>query len=223
MIRTKLLTAVSLILALIGLAGSARAQFWQRDKSTLSVTNAVRVPGAVLQPGTYAIRVVDSAYDRNIVQITSPDGNQIYATIIGTPDEHTTSRPNTEFVFYQDADGKPIALRSWWAGDERFGQDFLYSSEEAAQISRLARENVPQLTSEMSTALAHKVSGQAANPPANVEPQETTSESKPEATTNGNETPKTLPRTASDTPLLLAIGLLALGAAVTLRLRSSRA
>ncbi len=73
----------------------ALAQDWQTDASTLHVVDRLRVPGAVLEPGTYKIRVVDEQSDRNIVQITDLDEQKVYATMIATP--HVADRGRPEY------------------------------------------------------------------------------------------------------------------------------
>ena len=202
------------------LSGSpALAQDWQTDSSTLHVVEPLRVPGAVLEPGTYRIRVVDEQSDRNIVQVTDLDGHKVYATMIATPHVADRGRPDTEFVYYRDADGNPMALRSWWAPNDPYGQDLYYEGAEGAELARLA-ERIPAAPAGSRVAFAGNTSGPAAAPA--VVPA--VKSEKPAAVVAANEpAPKPkMPRTASPMPLVALAGLSALAGAAALRLTARR-
>ncbi len=210
----------ALCLGLLSLvtAPPARAQRWERDASTLHVVEPLRVPGAVLAPGSYRIRVVDEQSNRNVVEITDLDGTTVYATMIATPHVEARSRPGSEFVFDRDAEGRPIALRSWWAPNDPYGQDFFYGRAEAAEIARLA-EPEPAVVPAVSRttgpgAPAHGVESTTA--PA-------AKRSAPPEAVAAKRAPAKMPHTASVVPLLALAGLAALGGAAALRATDRRA
>jgi hypothetical protein len=217
--RTPTLEAALFIGFFSTLGGSpARAQTWQTDTSTLHVVEPLHVPGAVLEPGFYKLRVVQEQSDRNIVQITDTGENRIYATVMATPHEAARTKPDSEFVFDEDADGHPMALRSWWAPDDRYGQDFVYSRQDEAELTRLAERRVSpdeQVASASSTSMQTKAAP-AAEPPAAAP--------RPEAVVAAKEpaTAARMPHTASPVPLAGLGGLSALAAAAALRARARR-
>src|SRR5580692_2415472 len=56
------------------------------DKKTkVTITEPLEVPGAVLQPGTYVFKLVESSNDRHIVIIKNERQNHTFATIFAVP------------------------------------------------------------------------------------------------------------------------------------------
>src|ERR1700740_1459662 len=52
------------------------------DKKTdVTINNPVEVPGVVLQPGTYMFKLLNSASNRHIMEISSEDGKRVYAVV----------------------------------------------------------------------------------------------------------------------------------------------
>jgi hypothetical protein len=209
-------TALCLGLFTLTCGGPALAQDWQTDASTLHVVEPLRVPGAVLEPGTYRIRVVDEQSDRNIVQVTDVDERTVYATMIATPHVARRGRPDTEFVYDKDADGNPMALRSWWAPNDPYGQDLVYTPAENAELARLA-ERIPASHGSR-VAFARNASGPAASSPA----VPAVKSEKPAAVVAAAAPAPKMPRTASPMPLVALAGLTALGGAAALRITARR-
>src|SRR5438477_10890944 len=82
---TTVAVATCMAVALAGFTTSANANTFKEKESTLTATETVEVPGAVLEPGTYVIKVIELQNNRNVVQVTNIDGNKIYTTCIATP------------------------------------------------------------------------------------------------------------------------------------------
>ena len=137
----KLVIAAISLLVTAGLGSGANAQ-GKKSESTLTVNEPVEVPGTILAPGTYVIRVVDAQSSRNIVQITDVDGTKVFATAICTPHAQAASRPNTNFVYYENVSTSKV-LRTWFASNDQFGQDFVYPRERAIELARAVKEPVP--------------------------------------------------------------------------------
>ena len=75
------------LLAAATLAASlsvVRADTWDK-KTTVSFSQPVEVPGHILQPGKYVMKLVDSQSDRHVVQFTNERQNHVYATTIAVP------------------------------------------------------------------------------------------------------------------------------------------
>lgn len=208
----------------VGLVGAVRGDVAPEKKSTLTIAMPLEVPGAILDPGTYVMKLVDTQSNRNIVTITSVDEKKIYATMIATPHVAADDPRHTTFVFYGAPEGSNKALRTWWAPNDRYGQDFVYPPDRAAALRQATNLEVPALTAEQSTELASRPAPAAvvsdAEPPAPPPPAaavkaETAPAPAPAAMTA--DASETLPKTASKTPLVLAAGILALGVASGLR------
>ena len=214
------------------------------EVSYFPVTEPTDVGGKVLQPGTYVIKVIQSADSRNKIQIWSKDQKKLYATVLTIPHElkPNETMPNTMFVFYEPTPDHPRALRTWFAanppGDH--GHDIVYPEGRAKQIAVAAKAPVvsyPDTVAEndISTAPLTVQTPEATvvpyTPPAPViaESTTTTTVETPapapapmiSSTTNTTETTTEntteMPQTAGSNPTLALLGLAAIGGAVAIR------
>lgn len=136
-----------LIAALVVLFVSAspmRASEWNH-LTKLIVHQTIQVPGAVLTPGTYWVRLVDSQSDRYIVQFMNADQDKALSTTIAIPDERMHVTGHTRLVFYEAAPGTPPALRAWWYPGAVYGDEFVYPKNEAMNVAHTANRNVPAM------------------------------------------------------------------------------
>jgi LPXTG-motif cell wall-anchored protein len=201
---------------------TATAQY-EKTKSTLVVADRVEVPGAVLEPGNYLVRITDQQSNRNVIVFQSPDGSKTYATTIATPHRTAKSIGETQFTFFTTPEGQPRVLRSWFPADDVNGQDFVYPAARAAQLRTITREEVPVATAEMTTtttepAPAPPVASAPPPPPAPVETtRETTVATAPPAPAPATD--EALPQTASPYPLVGLLGSLSLAASFVLSRR----
>src|SRR4051794_22799740 len=62
----------------------AMADTWNK-KTIITINEAVQVPGAILQPGKYVMKLMDSQSDRHIVQIFNEREDQLQTTILAIP------------------------------------------------------------------------------------------------------------------------------------------
>ncbi len=176
-------------------------------RTTLTVAEHTEIPGAVLHPGTYTVKVLDYKQGKEIVQFLSEDESKIIATVLAIRDRRVhTDDGQTGFIYFPREEGAPmIALKSWYSSDDEWGEVFVYPQPEAFKLAEATHEEVaatpattPTLESEVTM----------------VKPAET-----PQPTTQvAEKAPTTLPKTGSDLPLLALIGLGAFAAAAALRL-----
>ena len=140
-------TVLAVPLALFAL-GAAPLLGDEHDKKTdVTITQDVQVPGgAVLPPGTYMFILNNSDSNRNIVEIRSEDGSQLYAMTFTTRAARVDRTGRTVLTFYEMPAGQPPALRQWfWPGDYD-GQEFLYPHNQAAQIGQPSNQKVPEVS-----------------------------------------------------------------------------
>ena len=83
--KVQLLTAIcTAVVGISVVAPTAIAD--EHDKKTeVTITEPLEVPGAVLQPGRYVFKLVESSNDRHIVIIKNERENHTYATILAIP------------------------------------------------------------------------------------------------------------------------------------------
>ncbi len=214
-------------------APTARADEWNK-RTLLTVNEPIQVPGEVLQPGKYIIKLLDSPSNRHIVQIFNGDERHLITTILAIPNYRLEPTGRTQFSFWETPPGQPKALRAWFYPGDNFGQEFAYPKTEAVSIAASTHTVVPTTTatqqSEMSTAQVGTVNengeekpmpeaqpqvAQNSPPPAPEEPQAERQQTPPPPA------PESLPHTASTLPWFGLAGLLLVSASLVLRLARS--
>jgi hypothetical protein len=101
------------------------ADTWDK-KTTVSFSQPVEVPGAILPPGKYVMKLVDSQSDRHVVQFTNERQNHVYATTIAVPAYRSQVTDRTVITFYEAAAGQAEPIRNWYYPGDNFGQEFVY-------------------------------------------------------------------------------------------------
>lgn len=238
-------------LLVAGFLTSAKADVWNK-KTVITFQEPVEVPGAVLEPGQYVMKLVDSSSNRHIVQFMNANENHVYSTVLAIPNSRPDPADNTVLSFYEMPAGKPQALRAWFYPGDTIGQEFAYPKERATQIARVTDFAVPTLPSESETAAesseggnapAEAESSAAATAPASTAESSATPEeesvavaensayaAEPSQAPAAQTRPATesaseserLPHTAGELPLLALLGVCSLGLAATLRFLSKR-
>jgi hypothetical protein len=88
----------------------------------------VEVPGVVLPAGTYQFKLADPDTDRNVVQILSNDGSQVYATLLTMPNESVTATDDPIVRLEERPAGSPEAIRAiCYPGAT--GMEFVYPAD----------------------------------------------------------------------------------------------
>jgi len=204
-----LLAVASIGLLGIGLAPSARADQWNKQ-TKLTVNEPIQIPGTVLQPGVYVIKLFDSLSDRHVVQVFNADETEIQTTILAIPNYRLKPTEGTVFTFWEMPPGQPKALRAWFYPGDNFGQEFAYPKVKATEIAAVAHTAVPTTDAERPAELAVAPVEQAAPPFATTPAPPTVTApveiaQLPPATKL--ELPPVLPKTASPYPLIGLIGI----------------
>jgi hypothetical protein len=227
----RLLLGFCILALIVALAPGARASEWDQ-KVIATFNNSFQIPGQVLPPGTYVFKVLDLMGDRDIVRVTNADESQVIATAItvGRYREAPTDKP--VFVFEERGADSPQALQAWYYPGYTDGHEFIYHGEVtpvAATAASTAPPPAPVMDQSSTPEESPVLSAEAEPQPAPQAAPQTTPEqptvppSMPTATTNtSSDTSNELPKTASTTPLIALIGILALGGAIGLKLLAVR-
>lgn len=240
MIKTLLKTAGCAAVTLTLLSGGAQQAEAQvrGDKAVyFTFSQPVTLPQVTLPAGKYLFRLADSLVNRTIVQIYSADGSKLHAMLMTMPSQRTDVPNQPEVRFLETAANTPPAIATYWYPGERTGWEFVYPRQQAMSLARTSQQ--PVLTTaqnasaeEMRTAELARVSPageqMAVDAPVPA-PRETaavqtqrgeiaTDAPAPtvmaQNTAAAVNTPRTrLPSTASNTPAILFVGLLALATA----------
>lgn len=216
------------------LAPQAKADAWNQ-KTTFTFSQPVEIPGQVLSPGTYVFKLLDSQSDRDIVQVFNKRESRLYGTFLAIPDYHLTPSGRPIITFEERAAGAPAAVKAWFYPGDNFGHEFVYPKVKAMELAKVNNEPVPSMPNEMAEQTKQPAPTKAAPPvvamgqtPLKAEkPNQEVSVAEafppPPANSNTNQTaqepaPNTLPKTASDLPLIGLLGFLSLAGAGLLTL-----
>jgi hypothetical protein len=236
--------AAASCLGLLTIVPSAKADPWNK-RTILTVNEPIQVPGKVLQPGKYVMKLMDSPSNRHVVQIFNEREDQLQTTVLAIPNYRMQPTGDTEFQWWETPANQPKAMRAWFYPGDNFGQEFAYPKTEAVAIAATNQSNVPTTYAETETDLAtarvatidksgtemeldrqtysreneQVTQAQPAPDPAPTVREETQiAQNTPPATPAPAEEPlETLPRTASQMPIYGMAGVLALGAGMVFR------
>ena len=126
---------------------SLHASEWDK-KTTITINAPVQIPSTILQPGTYTLKLMDSASDRHIVTVWDKDGMHLITTILAIPNYRLKPSGESKFTFWETSAGKPAALRAWFYPGDNFGQEFAYPKSTAQQLSTVTHDEVPTLSAQ---------------------------------------------------------------------------
>ncbi len=130
----------------------ARGDEWN-DRTIVTFSNTVQVPGTILPAGTYVFKVLESPGNRYVVQISNERESHLFATLIAIPDSYMTrearrddplspTEETTLITFYEAPAGQPEPIKEWIYPGDNYGRRFVYSKAEAELIAKTAHENV---------------------------------------------------------------------------------
>jgi hypothetical protein len=157
--------AFALYIAALLAAFGPTAKADESNKLTyFSFSQPVELPGnKVLPAGTYAFKLMDSAGDRNIVQVFNKDLTMLYATILTIPDYRPQPHDKTIVKFSETAQGGPEAIKEWFYPGDQYGQEFVYPKSRAVEIAKAANQSVPSMPSELSKDISEPASNSKAS------------------------------------------------------------
>jgi LPXTG-motif cell wall-anchored protein len=176
-----------------------------------TVTEPLDVGGTILEPGDYQIMVVPLDSNRNMLRILSPDGSNLYATVLSIPHAEGPEGardPESRFVYYPASDDSPMALRTWFAGDtpNGGGHDIAYSTERATELAALVNEPVVAVTDMVAISEYESVPLVLVTPTREVKPL-VLAEQRPVQQAVNRADARRLPQTASNVPFFAVLGL----------------
>lgn len=207
-------------LALLGLACALIAPTTKADpvykRTEVTFKQPVEIPGMVLLPGTYVMKLLDPYMDRNIVRFYNAQENHMYAMVFAVPDYRLTPTDHTVITFEERAHNAPQAIKEWFPAGDNWGEEFVYPKPQP--IAASVPPSIPQLQPRPTTIGPAPVSvakpaetpapaaqAQPVRPPveiAQAQPAPVPNKPAPPVT----EQKKELPKTASDLPTATLFG-----------------
>jgi hypothetical protein len=207
----------------------AMASDWDQ-KTVITFSGPVELPGQVLSAGTYVFKLMDSSSDRNIVQVFNKDEDEIYGTFLTIPDYRSEPADKPIVTFEEREEGSPEAVKAWFYPGDDYGHDFVYPTAQATALAKANNKPVPAVPDELAANITkpetmqdpHVIEMKQAPLKAQLPTEELVEISEvfalvaPPVALPAARMPRELPHTASSLPLIGMFGILALGAAYVL-------
>ena len=129
--------AAALALALLAvLAGGVTAQETNTSERTfLTFSSAVEMPGITLQPGTYVFKLADTP-TRNVVQVWDSEEENMLGHWLFVQAERPEVTSETVVMFKEEPAGATPAVQYWYFPNERIGKEFIYPEDQALRIAQ---------------------------------------------------------------------------------------
>jgi hypothetical protein len=137
------------LLAAALLPPSAQSGVWDK-KTIVKFPQAVEVPGAKLEAGTYVMKLHNSSSSRHIVEFWNERQDHLYSMAFAIPAQRLEPSDKTVLTFYEMPAGQPEALKTWFYPGDNVGQEFAYPKNQAAKISAVTDEQVPVAPAQVS-------------------------------------------------------------------------
>lgn len=125
----------------------AKADEWNK-KTNITINQAIQVQDAVLQPGSYVLKLVDLAAERHLVEILNQAENRVITTVFTVPTLRNEPADNSEFNFYASESAAVPELHTWFYPGDLTGFEFRPGRlgrvpEAAAQVGAMTPSGTP--------------------------------------------------------------------------------
>lgn len=132
---TTIATAAAMTLVL-GLPAAATAQQPDtRDRTIMTFSAPVELPGMRLEAGTYVWKLADTA-SRNVIQVFTQDEREILGQWLFVSAERREVTGDTVVTFRETRAGSTPAVQFWFYPGESIGKEFIYPKDQAMRIAR---------------------------------------------------------------------------------------
>ena len=122
---------------------SLKADEWNKE-TRMTFNQPVEIPGMVLKPGTYVFKLLDSASDRNVVQIFNGDESRFYENVLAIPAYRVEPTDKTVVTFEERSKGTPEAIKDWFYPGDNWGKEFVYGKAKALTVAEAVPAPVPE-------------------------------------------------------------------------------
>ena len=131
-LKTRLI--VTLAVLVVAASSSARADQWN-DRTVLTFSAPVMIPGATLPAGKYVFELADAKANRHLVRVRKESDNSLIATTQAVPSRRAEASDDIVLQFNPTDSGAAPAIQAWFYPGSRYGHEFVYSDEQARHIA----------------------------------------------------------------------------------------
>ena len=128
-------TATVLALLVVLTLNVAAQQPDTRDRTIMTFSSAVELPGMRLEPGTYVFRLADSA-SRNVIQVLDKDEKDVMGQWLFVSAERPEVTGDTVVTFRETSAASTPAVQFWYYPGEKIGKEFIYPKDQALRIAQ---------------------------------------------------------------------------------------
>lgn len=123
----------------------AAADTWN-ERTQLTFSEPVMIPGQTLPAGTYVFRIADVSSARHVLRVLSEDEQKVVAAIQAIPMKRPKASNDIVLKFAPTSGGEAPALKGFFYPGRLYGHEFIYPDDQARQIA--ARTKTLVLASE---------------------------------------------------------------------------
>jgi len=140
--RVTAIAAALFVAALMALTINVSAQdFNPLEKTYLTFSAPVELPGMNLPAGTYTFKLADTP-SRNVVQVLSQDEKKIHGQFLFVQAQRRDASGDTVVTFRETAEGTTPAVQYWYYPGETIGKEFVYPKDQAVKIAARTHSTV---------------------------------------------------------------------------------
>lgn len=238
MVKQLIRIAMAVSLVTLGVCASVRtasAQGVASNRTVMTFSQPVEVPGKVLPAGTYTFELHESQMNRHVIQIYDQAGTKLITTVLAVPNYREKQTSETVLKFAEVAAGQPQAIRVWFYPGRLVGDELVYSKTRAHELAVSSNSSVSAVDDVTYTKIdtMDKADVVSVAPDKTELPVQTPPEPMPApmpAPTPQVTTPvvtpaparQELPHTASMLPLVALLGFMTLASGLVLRRATTR-
>lgn len=218
-------SCLTVVLAAAILIPELKAETAPKHRTEVNFSQPTEIPGMVLGPGSYVMKIPDPVTHRDMVGFYNPDESHVFGLVRTIPAYRLNVTSKTSITFEERANGAPEAIHKWFSPSEHWGYEFVYAKAETLpQVAESAPPPAPARPVNPPVAVAaapQPVPTPAHSQPAQQLAQVTQQRPAPApAPAAPTPAPKELPKTASDLPLAFEAGAILMLAGLCLRLKT---
>jgi hypothetical protein len=133
--RVTSIAAAMVLAVLVGMSARVAAQNTVPSERTfMTFSNTVEMPGVTLPAGTYVFRLADTP-TRNVVQVLSKDEKDILGQWTFAQAQRPKATEDTVVMFKEMPEGTMPAVQYWYYPGETIGKEFIYPKDQAQKIA----------------------------------------------------------------------------------------
>lgn len=135
MTRTRAIATAAAMTLFLGLPADMLAQQPDtRDRTIMTFSAPVELPGMRLDAGTYVFRLADTP-NRNVIQVLSQNEMEMLGQWLFIPAQRRDVTGETVVTFRETSAGSTPAVQYWYYPGESIGKEFIYPKDQAMRIA----------------------------------------------------------------------------------------